>query len=91
MCKIMSMAFGALMLAIGTYGAAADGLPRVYHKKVVHHGCRDSYCGLYLPCGATCTVCPDRYSCFPLYGAYGPFGGTAYWGAYTLTGWGYRW
>jgi len=71
----MSMAFGALMLAIGTHGAAADGLPRVYHKKVVHYGCHASYCGLY----------------FPLYGAYGPFGGTAYWGAYTLSGWGYRW
>jgi hypothetical protein len=27
--------------------------------------------------------CPDRYSCFSLYGAYGPYGGPAYWGAYT--------
>lgn len=31
--------------------------------------------------------CPDRYSCFPLYGAYGPWGGVAYWSAYT---WEYR-
>jgi len=23
-----------------------------------------------------------------LYGAYGPYGGTAYWGGYTLSGWG---
>ena len=29
--------------------------------------------------------CPDGYSCYPLYGAYGPYGGKAYWGAYT--GW----
>ena len=29
--------------------------------------------------------CPDGYSCYPLYGAYGPYGGRAYWGAYT--GW----
>lgn len=27
--------------------------------------------------------CPDRYSCSPLYGAYGPYGGPAYWGAYS--------
>src|SRR3954453_16896182 len=29
--------------------------------------------------------CPDRYSCYPLYGAYGPYGGQAYWAAYS--GW----
>jgi hypothetical protein len=29
--------------------------------------------------------CPDGYSCYPLYGAYGPYGGKAFWGAYT--GW----
>lgn len=27
--------------------------------------------------------CSDRYSCFALYGAYGPYGGPSYWGAYT--------
>jgi hypothetical protein len=32
--------------------------------------------------------CPDGYSCSPLYGAYGPYGGTGYWGAYTSVGWG---
>jgi hypothetical protein len=32
--------------------------------------------------------CPDNESCYPLYGAYGPYGGTAYWGAYTDSGWG---
>lgn len=35
-------------------------------------------------------VCPDGYSCSPLYGAYGPYGGVAYWDAYTGGGWGYR-
>jgi hypothetical protein len=34
--------------------------------------------------------CPDGYSCAPLYGAYGPYGGTAYWGSYTASGWGTR-
>ena len=33
--------------------------------------------------------CPDRYSCSSLYGAYGPFGGGAYWTRYTYGGWGY--
>jgi hypothetical protein len=32
--------------------------------------------------------CPDGYSCAPLYGAYGPYGGVGYWGAYTDSGWG---
>lgn len=35
-------------------------------------------------------VCPGGYSCAPLYGAYGPYGGREYWGAYTFTGWGHR-
>jgi hypothetical protein len=34
------------------------------------------------------TPCPDRYSCSPLYGAYGPWGGEQYWAAYSYT-WGY--
>jgi hypothetical protein len=34
--------------------------------------------------------CPDGTSCFPLYGAYGPYGGVGYWGAYTDSGWGYH-
>jgi hypothetical protein len=29
--------------------------------------------------------CPDRYSCSPLYGAYGPWGGEPYWAAYSYT------
>jgi hypothetical protein len=33
------------------------------------------------------TRCPDRYSCAPLYGAYGPWGGQQYWAAYSYT-WG---
>jgi hypothetical protein len=75
-----------------TRAAMADGMPVVRHSKVVHHVCRGPHCGPYAPCGAPCRmVCPDSYSCFPLYGAYGPYGGAGYWGAYTLTGWGPRW
>ena len=29
--------------------------------------------------------CPDRLSCYPLYGAYGPYGGVGYWGAYSYS------
>ena len=32
-------------------------------------------------------ACPDPYSCAPLYGAYGPYGGAAYWTRYTYAGW----
>jgi hypothetical protein len=32
-------------------------------------------------------VCPDAYSCSPLYGAYGPYGGAAYMTRYTYSGW----
>jgi hypothetical protein len=31
--------------------------------------------------------CPDAYSCAPLYGAYGPYGGAAYMTRYTYSGW----
>jgi len=28
--------------------------------------------------------CPDGVSCYPLYGAYGPWGGKAYWSSYSV-------
>jgi hypothetical protein len=31
------------------------------------------------------THCPDHYSCAPLYGAYGPWGGQQYWAAYSYS------
>ena len=35
-------------------------------------------------------LCPDgSYTCSPLYGAYGPYGGVSYWGGYTDAGWSY--
>jgi hypothetical protein len=40
-------------------------------------------------CGWRYTCCPDRYSCSSLYGAYGPYGGAAYWSRYTYGGWAY--
>jgi hypothetical protein len=54
------------------------------------HCSRQWFCGPE-GCGwqKFCRVgCPDRYMCSSLYGAYGPWGGTAYWSAYTSAGWG---
>lgn len=42
--------------------------------------CRGDLCGYKRVCWRGC---PDRYSCSPLYGAYGPYGGGSYWGAYS--------
>jgi hypothetical protein len=40
-------------------------------------------------CGSRCRArCPDRYSCYPLYGGYRmPYGTPAYWSRYTFSGW----
>jgi hypothetical protein len=68
--------------------ARADEGPAVAHKRA-RRVCTGPGCGPYAPCGARCrVVCPDGYSCHPLYGAYGPYGGVGFWGAYTFTGWG---
>ena len=71
-------------------GAVADEAPAIRLSKNVRV-CHGPHCGPFAPCGVRCPiVCPDRYPCFPLYGAYGPIGGVGYWGAYTYAGWG-RW
>jgi hypothetical protein len=70
-----------------TSDAAADGYAaKRHHQNVRHahrHGCayRDN-CGLPV-------VCPSRI-CYSLYGAYPPYGGSAYWARYTYGGWGFR-
>jgi hypothetical protein len=64
-------------------GAIADGMVLKHHAgKVVMHP---------YACTHGCVVrrpaCPDPYSCHSLYGAYGPYGGRAYWTRYTWAGW----
>lgn len=61
--------------------ASADEARAAYRGKSVRHVC------CHRPCNG---VCLDRYAFRPLYGAYGPYGGVGYWGAYTFSGWGYR-
>lgn len=56
--------------------ASADGVTvKHYARKVVP------------PTSVVRSPCPDPYSCSPLYGAYGPYGGAAYATRYTYSGW----
>jgi hypothetical protein len=64
--------------------ARADGVNVRHAKKTVHA----RKCGPYDRCGFP-VVCPSG-NCYPLYGAYGPYGGQRYWAQYTYSGWGYR-
>jgi hypothetical protein len=90
----MRAAMFMLALSVPLLGAIngsanADEGPAVRHARRSAPTCQGPKCGPYAPCGVRCRViCPDGYSCQSLYGAYGPYGGTAYWGAYTYSGWG---
>jgi hypothetical protein len=69
------VAIFSIGLLFSSQGQAADLNANKRHISRSHYGLsayRHSY-----------RRCPDRVSCFPLYGAYGPFGGTAYWGVYS--------
>ena len=93
MCKLVFIVAAAAVLSSSWVmpTAYADEAPAVRHK-TFRQACTGSRCGPYAPCGARCRVhCPDGYSCRPLYGAYGPYGGIGYWGAYTYSGWGPGW
>jgi hypothetical protein len=96
---LAALAGVALISCNGLSGALADEAPIVRSKKV-RAACHGSHCGgPYSSClGGHCrTVCPyahgeARYApCYSLYGAYGPIGGSGYWGAYTFSGWGPGW
>jgi hypothetical protein len=67
--------------------ASADEA-NVRHTKKVRPVTHARKCGPYDQCGFPVS-CPSG-TCYSLYGAYGPYGGTAYWGRYTYAGWGYR-
>jgi hypothetical protein len=92
--RILAVMSGLALISSGCLmgGAIADEAP-VVRSKNVRARCQGPYCGPYAPCvGGRCRVaCPPYSPCFPLYGAYGPIGGTGYWGAYTYSGWGSGW
>jgi hypothetical protein len=69
--------------------AADVGMNRQYSRGsglVCHEieRCGPKGCHWYNVCSRPC---PDAFSCAPLYGAYGPYGGTGYWAGYTDSGW----
>lgn len=62
----------------------ADGIAVKHQGRkaaAYHSGCAHDGCVARRP------VCPDPYSCSSLYGAYGPYGGAAYWTRFTYAGW----
>jgi len=98
MSKTLSMAVAAALVAfagvITTLSAKAADISTDRHVAASNR-----YCLQFWRCGPSgcnwhpvCTrPCPDgTYTCSPLYGAYGPYGGVSFWGAYTDAGWAYR-
>lgn len=90
-----SIVFACVNVAVSFEANAADvSVPRIVQRGAELAG---RYCQDIQRCGPdgcntfhVCTrACPDGNSCAPLYGAYGPWGGTAYWGGYTDSGWSY--
>jgi hypothetical protein len=84
---------GCVALGFSTSGGAAELVaPRAHVAEAMTpcdgiRPCRPVSCRLDHRCRP---LCPDGYSCYPLYGAYGPYGGMAYWDAYTGGSWEYR-
>src|SRR5262245_51305388 len=68
------------------HDAAADGIVR-HSKKVRHANIRHVSTCAYSGCLAHRRFrCPDYYPCYSLYGGYGPFGGSVFWGGFTYAG-----
>lgn len=92
----MAVVGGVFALSCLFAGSAAADESLVRSKRARVDLTPSPYCRDVERCGpAGCQVrrvctrpCPDGYSCYPLYGAYGPYGGLAYWGSYTDVGWG---
>ena len=98
---LVALVFGTTALAAGpafTADFRKDASPPILVKRAQQQATYGR-CQPMLKCGAydcrlqrVCYRCPD-YTCFagngfPLFGAYGPYGGANYWGAYTGSGWG---
>jgi hypothetical protein len=91
---ILMLAMGATVISLqaSSHTALAADMGVYSRERVAmsRHCSRQWICGPE-GCGwqRFCRIgCPDRYRCSSLYGAYGPYGGSAYWGAYTSAGWG---
>ena len=82
---VIIVALAAVAGGFPTQDALADGTAATRKIKKVRHVAPAVRCDR---CGVPIT-CPDAL-CASLYGAYGPYGGPAYWSRYTFDGWGYR-
>ena len=98
MSKILSAAAAVAIVALA--GATTIVSARAADQGVStgRRSASNQYCLQIWRCGPNgcnwhpvCTrTCPDgSYTCTPLYGAYGPWGGENYWGGYTDSGWAY--
>ena len=77
MGKVICVVAAALAVLLYSPGdASADGMTVKNHARKAQ-----AYTSAMRP------ACPDPYSCSPLYGAYGPYGGAAYWTRFTYAGW----
>jgi hypothetical protein len=84
--KPLTIALGTVAFLLGGSGAYAAELGISAAPRAVERNCqRLQYChGDVCQWKRVCWHgCPDRYSCAPLYGAYGPYGGRDYWAAYS--------
>jgi hypothetical protein len=88
----ISVLLGTLASANGAeLYAPPAGAPAV--ASPIYQGCRPGWlcgperCDHRRACRPTYS---EAYVGYPLYGAYGPYGGSLYWGAYTAGGWGFR-
>jgi hypothetical protein len=81
----ITIATALAALLIAKPGQAAD--LNIHNRHVSRSDCGPSGCRRH----RIAYRCPDL-SCYPLYGAYGPYGGAAYWGAYSwgALSYGYR-
>jgi hypothetical protein len=103
--SLLALAFGAIAALgmpsthaadLGTDGASTL-IHRAHERHAMHRAQGSDGCGRVwkcLPEGCDWRLicprsCPDPYTCYSLYGGYGPEGGTRFWGAYTNLGWGY--
>jgi hypothetical protein len=88
MYKLLFAAPAVLLVAgaqICAAQAATRTLPMRSCNRIQVPACDAYRCTWHSVCAYSC---PDGYSCAPLYGAYGPFGGAAYWAGYTSYVWG---
>lgn len=73
---VAAVAFSTLLF-VGR-GQAAD--LKVSKQHLVRSECGPSGCRR----SRIVSGCPDTVSCYSIYGAYGPYGGAAYWGTYSF-------